>query len=59
MIALVDVQDGRGQEALQRLKAQFSSRPEGQRLELGLLLADLQRQTGRFKDAGALAQQLT
>ena len=59
LIALVDVQDGRGQEALQRLKAQFSSRPEGQRLELGLLLADLQRQTGRFKDAAALYQQLT
>jgi len=59
LMALVDVQDGQGQEVLQRLKAQFSSRPEGQRLELGLLLADLQRQTGRLKDAAALYQQLT
>ena len=58
LIALVEMQDGRGQEALQRLKAQFASRQEGQRLELGLLLADLQRQTGRFKDAAALYQQL-
>ena len=55
---LVDLQDGQGFQALQRLKAHFASRPEGQRLELGLLLADLNRQTGRFNDAAALYQQL-
>jgi len=58
LAVLVDLQDGRGQNAVRRLKAQFAQRPEGQRLELGLLLADLQRQLGLSKAAADLYQQL-
>ena len=58
LTVLVDLQDGRGQNALERLKAQFAERREGQRLELGLLLADLQRQLDQSKAAVDLYQQL-
>ncbi len=58
LTVLVDLQEGRGQNALQRLKDQFAARPEGQRLELGLLLADLQRQLDQSKAAADLYQQL-
>ena len=58
LMVLVDLQDGQGHEALQRLTTHFAARPEGQRLELGLLLADLQRQLDRSKAAADLYQQL-
>ena len=58
LAVLVDLQDGRGQNALQRLTARFTAQPEGQRLELGLLLADLQRHLGRSKAAAEVYQQL-
>ena len=58
LMVLVDLQDGQGHKALQRLTTHFASRPEGQRLELGLLLADLQRQLDRSKEAADLYEQL-
>ena len=58
LAVLVDLQEGRGQNALKRLMAQFALRPEGQRLELGLLLADLHRQLDQSKAAADLYQQL-
>jgi tetratricopeptide (TPR) repeat protein len=58
LAVLVDLQDGRGQNALQLLQSQFAQRPEGQRLELGLLLADLQRQLGQTKAAASSYQKL-
>ena len=58
LAVLVDLQDGRGQNALQRLTARFTAQPEGQRLELGLLLADLQRQLGQTKAAASSYQKL-
>ena len=58
LAVLVDLQDGRGQNALQRLTARFTAQPEGQRLEHGLLLADLQRHLGRSKAAAEVYQQL-
>ena len=58
LMVLVDLQDGQGHKALQRLTTHFAARPEGQRLELGLLLADLQRQLDRSKEAADLYEQL-
>lgn len=58
LMVLVDLQDGQGHQALQRLTTHFAARPEGQRLELGLLLADLQRQLDRSKEAADLYEQL-
>ena len=55
---LVDLQQGRADAAVKRLSDQFSARPKGQRLELGLLLADLQRQGGLTEAAAALYLQL-
>lgn len=51
--ALADLNQGKGQEAIQGVKSRFEGRPKGQRVALGLLLADLQRQTGQVKDASA------
>ena len=55
---LVDLQQGRADAAVKRLSDQFSARAKGQRLELGLLLADLQRQGGQSETAAALYVQL-
>ena len=55
---LVDLQEGRANAAIKRLSGQFSARAKGQRLELGLLLADLQRQGGQTEAAAALYMQL-
>lgn len=55
---LVDMQQGRADAAVKRLSDQFSAHAKGQRLELGLLLADLQRQGGQTETAAALYLQL-
>jgi len=55
---LVDLQEGRAGAAVKRLSDEFSGRAPGQRLELGLLLADLQRQSGQTEAAAALYMQL-
>ena len=54
----MDLQDGRGHEALQRLTTHFAARPGGQRLDLGLLLADLHGQLGMFDAAAGMCRQL-
>lgn len=56
--ALRDLNQGKGQEAIHSVKSRFEGQPKGQRLELGLLLADLQRQTGQVTDAATTYQNL-
>ena len=55
---LVDLQDGLGHEALQRVTTHFAARPGGQRLDLGLLLIDLHGQLGMFDAAADVYRQL-
>ena len=56
--ALIDQQEGQGKQALQRLEQRFSKAPAGQRTDLGLLVADLQRQSGKAGTAANLYKQL-
>lgn len=56
--SLNDLNRGRSKVAIERVKRRFDARPPGQRLKLGLLLADLQRQSGQVKDATTTYQQL-
>ena len=56
--ALIDQQEGQEKQALQRLEQRFSQTPAGRRTDLGLLVADLQRQSGKAGSASDLYQQL-
>jgi len=51
MKALTDLNQGKGKEAIELIKVRVQSLPKQQRVPLGLLLADLQRQTGSLTDA--------
>lgn len=53
-----DLNHGRGQVAIERMQRLFETRPKPQRLTLGLLLADLYRQTGQVEEATATYRQL-
>ena len=55
---LVEQQQKRGPQALKDIKTRFEAGPKGQRLELGLLLGDLQRQSGQTKQSAGLFRQL-
>ena len=55
---LVEIQDGRTTQALQLLTERFENRGPGTRGDLGLLLADLQRQSGEVNTAADLYLQL-
>ena len=55
---LVEIQDGQTEQALQRLTERFENRGAGKRGDLGMLLADLQRQSGQAHTAAELYQQL-
>jgi tetratricopeptide (TPR) repeat protein len=55
---LVEIQDGRTTQALQWLTQRFQNRGPGSRGDLGMLLADLQRQSGDVNAAANLYQQL-
>ncbi|HJN34941.1 MAG: tetratricopeptide repeat protein [Prochlorococcus sp.] len=52
--ALLELDSGRGSAVVGLLKATFNSQPRGQRLTTGLLLADVQRQSGQTEKAAAL-----
>jgi|TARA_B100000959_G_scaffold161725_1_gene169321 predicted Zn-dependent protease len=51
---LLDLETGRGKAAVAELKKRFESKTKGERLAIGLLLADLQRQTGQVAAAASL-----
>ena len=55
---LVEIQDGRTTQALQLLTERFENRGPGRRADLGMLLADLQRQIGEVNAAANLYQQM-
>ena len=55
---LVEQQQNRGPQALKDIKTRFEAEPKGQRVELGLLLGDLQRQSGQNKQSAGLYRQL-
>ena len=55
---LVEIQDGRTTQTLQWLTQRFQNRGPGSRGDLGMLLADLQRQSGDVNAAAKLYQQL-
>ena len=58
LMVLLDWQEGRQVEAAQALQKRFEAKERGQRLEIGLLLADLQRQQGDPAGAATLYRQL-
>ena len=58
LMVLLDWQEGRQVEAAQALQKRFEAKERGQRLEIGLLLADLQRQQGDPGAAATLYRQL-
>ena len=58
MLVLLDQQQGRHREATAELTARFKGLEPGQRLEIGLLLADLLRQGGSHQSAVNLYRQL-
>lgn len=58
LMVLLDWQEGRQVEAAQALQKRFEAKERGQRLEIGLLLADLQRQLGDPGAAATLYRQL-
>lgn len=53
-----DLNHGRSQASIERIKRLFEARPKTQRLTLGLLFADLYRQTGQVGEATATYRQL-
>ena len=55
---LVEQQQNRGPQALKDIKARFQAGTKGQRVELGLLLGDLQRQSGQTNQSASLYLQL-
>lgn len=55
---LIEQQQNRGREALMDIRTRFEGETEGKRLELGLLLADLLRQSGLTRQSADLYQQL-
>ena len=55
---LVEQQQNRGQQALKDIKDRFEAEAKGQRVDLGLLLGDLQRQSGQTKQSADLYWQL-
>ena len=59
MLVLLDQQQGRHREATAELTARFKGLEPGQRLEIGLLLADLLRQGGSHQAAVNLYRQLS
>ena len=56
---LLDLEAGREKAAVTELKKRFESKTKGKRIPIGLLLADLQRQTGQTKAAAALYRVLS
>ena len=58
LLVLLDQQQGRQSEATAELTARFKGLEPGQRLEIGLLLADLLRQGGSPLTASSLYRQL-
>ena len=58
LLVLLDLQQGRHRQATAELTARFSGLEPGQRLEIGLLLADLLRQGGSPQAASNLYRQL-
>ena len=58
LLVLVEQTNGNGKQALQDLQKRFSDQPPGSRLELGLLVADLQRQEGQPQAAAKMYEQL-
>ena len=58
LLVLLDQQQGRHREATAELTARFKGQEPGQRLEIGLLLADLLRQGGSHQAAINLYRQL-
>ena len=56
---LLDLEAGREKAAVAELKKRFESKTKGKRIPIGLLLADLQRQTGQTKAAAALYRVLS
>ncbi len=58
LLVLLDQQQGRHRQATAELKARFNELEPGQRLEIGLLLADLLRQGGSHPAAINLYRQL-
>ena len=58
LLVLLDQQQGRQSEATAALSARFKGLEPGQRLEIGLLLADLLRQSGTPQTASNLYRQL-
>ena len=58
LLLLVEQSSGNGKQALEDLKKRFNGQQAGTRLELGLLLADVQRQEGQPEAAAALYRQL-
>ena len=58
LLVLLNQQEGRQSEATAALTARFKDLEPGQRLEIGLLLADLLRQSGSPQTASQLYRQL-
>ena len=58
LLLLVEQTNSNGMQALEDLKQRFNGQQAGTRLELGLLLADVQRQEGQPEAAAALYRQL-
>ena len=58
LLVLVEQTNGNGTKALQDLQKRFSDQPPGSRLELGLLVADVQRQDGQPQAAAKMYAQL-
>ena len=58
LLVLVEQTNGNGKQALQDLQKRFSDQPPGSRLELGLLVADVQRQEGQPQAAAKMYEQL-
>lgn len=58
LLFLVERNNGRADQALQDLQNRFNGAQSGRRLELGLFLADVQRQRGNSKEATQIYRQL-
>ena len=58
LLVLVEQTKGSGKQALQDLQKRFSDQPPGSRLELGLLVADVQRLEGQPQAASKMYAQL-
>ena len=56
---LMDLQEGKGNKTLQHLEQRFRGASRGGRTDFGLLIADLQRQSGKAGAAASLYLQLS